>query len=116
MAKRTNISDVYIGEDWFIPFLFKPVINITGYSLRFALYTAESESPVVFERLSSLGEIIIVSAPLATGYTYVPRSITRLVADGGLLTRRTYWWEMTRVDPGLYKLLGYGELYLNYDV
>lgn len=108
MAKRTNINDVYVGEDWFIPFSFKPTLNIANFALAFKLFLTEAEDTPIFVREVGSG-IVVTNSNLGIGYIGVPEVLT------DALERRTYWWEFSRTDAGNVKLYGFGEINLLYN-
>lgn len=109
LARRTNINDLYLGEDWYIPFSFKPVINVSSFGLSFYLLASEDDALPIFERTKAAGHIVLLTN--STGYTFIPRSLTTPPA----LTRRAYFWKMARTDADNVKLYGFGTIDLLYD-
>ncbi len=102
MATESRIDELFIGEDWSIPFAFSPEANITGRTLAFYLYAAGSDTVVL------TGTVSVSVAATGTGTITAARSLT------SALSAARYNFEVRRTDSGSNKVYGYGVVNLKH--
>ncbi len=107
MPTETDIFDLFIGDDWSIPFEFDPAANITGFALAFRLYLPNAEAPVIEKTLAD-GDIVVTNAATGVGTIEVPADETE---D---LEPIRYYFECARTDAGNKKVYGYGKIVLQH--
>jgi len=94
---------LHVGEDWYIPLIFDPVFNVTGFSVSFYLY---AQGILVFEKTLTAGAITFSNLLTGVGI------LTILRADTIKLSPKTYTFSIRRTDINSNKMLGYGTISL----
>lgn len=101
MSIVQNIS-VYRGEDIVLEHLMQPVVDITGWALIFTVRKELDELPIVIQKTTGGGGIVIVDGPAGRD------DITLLSADTAELDVGDYLFDIQRDDVGAHRELTTG--------
>lgn len=104
MANTQNLS-FYVGEDIPISGVLNPVVDISGWTLRFDVRVSVGALPVLISKTTGAG-ITIVSGPASTF------TIDIMSADTATLTPGAYVYDLQRIDAGFHRMLVSGTLTL----
>jgi hypothetical protein len=103
-----NMQDIqfYAGEDIVIGGVLNPVVDITSWTLQFAVRAQLSQLPVAIIKTTTGGGIIIVSGPASTFNIILNSTDTANLVPGA------YFYDVQRIDVGHHRELVLGKLTL----
>jgi hypothetical protein len=102
VANQQNIS-FYKGEDVVLNGVLSPVIDITGWSLQFAVQAVVGQNPILILKTTSNGGIQIINGPQSLFNVIIHSSDSAIPAG-------VYYFDVQRIDPGNHRELVIGTL------
>lgn len=99
-------ANIYAGEDGTIACKMSPVVNITGWALKFTVRKTLNVLPILITKVIGAGQIVITNGPNGEF------EITLASVDTASATPGDYFFDIQRTDAGFKSELGIGVLTL----